>query len=158
MPTRAPQTIPAPMLVAGPLNPYDWVSVNFDDFEGVQQSSIMRGQPAFAEAYQRRQIPGPGTLSQPAPWFYHSRPFSRGAGAYAPQFGVLNINPIGSGVPVPYKLPVIAGPGARYVYGAIWFDVQSIPTSMHIAPTISTEAVAQLLASGSVAAMYPTTG
>ena len=158
MPSQAGQAIPAAMLPAGPLNPYDWNSIHHDEAQGMQQSALMRGTPGFAAPYQRRQIPGPGTVAQPGPFYLQSRPYSRGAGAFSPKFGVLNYNPIGAGVQTPYKLPVIAGPGARYQFAAIWFDVQAIPTTLHLPPTQSTDVIQQLLATNHVAAMYATTG
>lgn len=151
--------LPEPMLYAGPLNPPDWASLDpGDPGAGIAQEALMRGQPVFAAAWQRKQIPGPATVAMPGPIYIHSRPYSRGAQAFSPKFGVLNINPIGAGVVAPYKLPVIAGPGARYQFGAIFFDVQTIGTSLKLGPTIPTEALDQLLATSSVAAMYQTTG
>jgi hypothetical protein len=157
MPTAAGIPIPAAMLPAGPLNPFDWID-NGDGFNGAQQSSLMRGTGGALAFWQRRQIGGPSTSPQPVPVYIQSRPYSRGAGAYSPKFGSLNINPIGAGVATPYKLPVIAGPGARYQLGAIWFDVQTIPTSIAPSPTMSMDSVNALLMSSSVAAMYATTG
>ena len=158
MPTAAPIPIPAAMLPAGPLNQFDWLSLGGSEPNGVQQGAVMRGTPGALAAYQRRQIGGPQTVAQPGPFWLQSRPYDRGAGAYAPKFGTLNINPIGAGVFSPYKLPVIAGPGARYQLGAIWFDVQTIPTTIHMSPTMSSQSLDALLATSSVAAMYATTG
>jgi hypothetical protein len=157
MPTTAGLPIPAAMLPAGPLNPYDWID-NGTPMGGALQSSLMRGTGGALAYWQQRQIRGPSTVAQGFPVYLHSRPYSRGAGAFSPKFGTLNINPIGAGVPTPYKLPVIAGPGARYQLGAIWFDVQTIPTSMAPSPTMSMDSVQALLATSSVAAMYATTG
>ena len=158
MPTAAPIPIPAAMLPAGPLNPFDWVDIGGSEPNGAIQSSLMRGTGGALAPWQQRQIRGPATVGQPVPVYFTSRPYSRGAGAHAPKFGVLNINPIGAGVVTPYKLPVIAGPGARYQFGAIWFDVQTIPTSIAPSPTMSMDSVAALLATSSVSAMYATTG
>lgn len=156
MPTAAPQAIPAAMLPAGPLNPFDWVDQGGQI--GATQSSLMRGTGGALAWWQRRQIPGPSTIAQGFPIYLTSRPYSRGAGAHAPKFGALAVNPIGAGVYAPYKLPVIAGPGARYEFAAIWFDVQTIPTSIAPSPTMSMDSVEALLATSSVAAMYATTG
>lgn len=158
MPTRSGTPVPAAMLPAGPLNSWDWMSINHNEFQGITQESLMRGQPAFTEPYQRRQIGGPTTAPQGGPVYLQSRPYSRGAGAYSPKFGVLAYNPIGAGVVAPYKLPPIAGPGARYAFAAIWFDVQAIPTSLHLSPSMSQQSVQALLATNHVAAMYATTG
>jgi hypothetical protein len=157
MPTQAGIPIPAAMLPAGPLNQYDWLD-NGHPEGGAMQGPLMRGTGGALAYWQRRQIQGPSTIGQGFPVYLTSRPYSRGAGAHAPKFGVLNINPIGAGVATPYKLPVIAGPGARYQLGAIWFDVQTIPTSMAPSPTMSMDSVQALLATSSVAAMYATTG
>ena len=157
MPTAPPLPIPSAMLPAGPLNPFDWID-NGSPMGGAQQSSLMRGTGGALAFWQRRQIPGPATIPFAGPVYLHSRPYSRGAGAFSPKFGTLNYNPIGAGVPAPYRLPTIAGPGARYEFAAIWFDVQAIPTTMQMSPTMSMDSVAALLATSSVAAMYPTTG
>jgi hypothetical protein len=157
MPTTAALPIPAAMLPAGPLNPYDWLD-NGHPQGGAMQGPLMRGTGGALAFWQRRQIPGPATVPFAGPVYLTSRPYSRGAGAHAPKFGQLAYNPIGAGVPVPYKLPVIAGPGARYEFAAIWFNVQAIPTTMQMSPTMSMDSVEALLASSSVAAMYATTG
>jgi hypothetical protein len=146
------------MLPAGPLNPVDWVSISGDEALGAQQSALMRGHPGALAFFQRRRIAGPPTLAQAFPMNIMSRPYSRGAGAYSPKFGILNINPIGAGVVTPYKLPVIAGPGARYQLGAIWFDVQTIPTTIRMSPTLPIESLDAMLGMSSVSAMYATTG
>jgi hypothetical protein len=146
------------MLPAGPLNPFDWLSISGDEALGMQQGAVMRGHPGALSAYQRRQIAGPATIAQAFPLMLHSRPYSRGAGAYSPKFGVINYNPIGAGVVTPYKLPVIAGPGARYQLGAIWFDVQTIPTTIRMSPTMPVESLNAMLGMSSVSAMYATTG
>ena len=158
MPTAAPLPIPAAMLPGGPLNPFDWLSLGGNETAGIGQGAVMRGHPGALSAYQRRQIGGPATVAQAVPLYLQSRPYDRGAGAFSPKFGVLNINPIGAGVYAPYKLPPIAGPGARYALGAIWFDVQTIPTSINAQATMSMESLDALLATSSVSAMYATTG
>jgi hypothetical protein len=158
MPTAAALPIPAAMLPGGPLNAYDWLSLGPDETGGIQQGAVMRGHPGALSYYQRRQITGPQTVAQGGPFYLQSRPYDRGAGAYSPHFGVLNINPIGAGIYAPYKLPVSGGPGARYQMAAIWFDVQTIPTSIRISKSMSMESLNALIAGSSVAAMYPTTG
>lgn len=157
MPTAAPQAIPAAMLPAGPLNQIDWID-HGGAMGGAQQSALMRGTGGALAYWQRRQIPQVPSVGQGQPVWMHSRPFSRGAQRFSPKFGVIPINPIGAGVYAPYKLPVIAGPGARYEFGAIWFDVQTIPTTMQISPTVPIESVEAMLATSYVAGMYATTG
>lgn len=158
MPTAAPIAIPSAMLPGGPLNQVDWIDAGGQEVNGAQQSSLMRGTGGALAWWHRRQIPGPATIAQPGPVLLHSRPYSRGAGAFSPKFGTLNINPIGAGVYAPYRLPTIAGPGARYEFAAIWFGVQTIPTTMSMGPTMSMDSVEALLATSHVDAMYATTG
>jgi hypothetical protein len=139
------------------LDPVDWVDQG-GAIPGAQQSALMRGTPGAQTWWQRRSPRGADTMAQGWPVWLQSRPYSRGAAAYSPKFGQLATNPIGAGIYAPYKLPVIAGPGARYQFGAIWFDVQTIPTSINFSPTMSSQSVAALLATSSVSAMYATTG
>jgi hypothetical protein len=120
--------------------------------------SRMQGHPPAMAAPQRRVLRGPGTVPQPQPVFFTSRPYSRGAGAHSPKFGIVPVNPIGAGVYAPYRLPSIAGPGARYVYGAIWFDVQTIPTTIQINPTVPIDTMNALIATSRVGGTYLTTG
>jgi hypothetical protein len=147
--------VPISQLTAGVQNQFDWLSVNQNEMLGAQQSSLMRGQPPALAWWQQRQIRGPGTVAQPAPIYITSPPYSRGAPAHAPKFGVLNINPIGAGQYAPYRLPTIAGPGARYMFSAIWFDVQTIPTSIRMNPSVPIETINALIASSYVGGMYP---
>lgn len=158
MSTVAGTAIPTPLLPGGPLNPVDWLSLSGNDLMGIQQGQIMRGTPGAMAAYQRRQISGPATVGQAGPVWLQSRPYDRGAGAFSPKFGVLPISPIGAGIYAPYKLPPFAGPGARYQFGAIWFDVQTVPTTVHMSPTMSMNSLDAVLMTSHVAAMYPTTG
>jgi hypothetical protein len=92
------------------------------------------------------------------PVYITSRPFSRGADAHAPHFGKLAINPIGGGVFAPYRIPTIAGPGARYQNAAIWFDVQTVPTSIRMNNSVPVETVNALIAQAHVGPSYRTTG
>jgi hypothetical protein len=159
MPTAQALPIPASMLPAGPLNPVDWIDMHTPKgIGGAMPSALMRGTPGAMAAYQRRQIPQIPTIAQGWPYFIQSRPYDRGAGAFAPQFGIIPVSPIGAGIYSPYKLPVIAGPGARYQLGAIWFDVQTIPTTLRMSPTMPIASVNALLATSTVSAMYATTG
>jgi hypothetical protein len=148
------------MLPGGPLNPIDWIDLagGGPGVGGAMQSALMRGTPGAFAPYQRRQIRGPETVAQGREVWLQSRPYNRGAAAFSPKFGQLAYNPIGAGVDATYKLPVIAGPGARYQFGAIWFNAQTIPTSMRMGPTMTSESLAALLATSSVSAMYATTG
>lgn len=159
MPTVAGIPVAAAMLPAGPLNQWDWIDVGPSGaIGGAQPSALMRGTGGALAWWQQRQIGGPQSIPQGQPIWLQSRPYSRGAQAYAPKFGVLPINPIGAGVYAPYKLPVIAGPGARYTFGAIFFNVQAIGTSLNINPTLPIETVNALLATSHVGPSYMTTG
>jgi hypothetical protein len=142
----------------GVSHPFNWLDISGSESLGVMQSAMMRGQPAAFDHFQAKQIPGRPTTPWPVPAWLHSRPYDRGAGAYSPKFGTLNINPIGAGVYAPYRLPTIAGPGARYEWGAIWFDVQTTPTTVRMSPTMPVDSVNALLASSYVGASYLTTG
>jgi hypothetical protein len=157
MPTVA--GVPLAAMPAGPLNQWDWVDAGpSGSLGGALQSALMRGTGGALAWWQQRQIRGPQTVPQGVPLYLQSRPYSRGADAYSPKFGQLAYNPIGAGVVAPYKLPVIAGPGARYEFAAIWFDVQTIPTSLNINPTVPIETVDALIATSHVGGMYVTTG
>lgn len=141
------------------LDPVDWIDAGSPaTIDGAQQGPLMRGTGGALAWWHRRTPRGPDTVAQGGPFYLQSRPYSRGAGAYSPKFGVIPTNPIGAGIYAPYKLPVIAGPGARYQFGAIFFNVQSIPTSMHFSPTMPAQSINALLATSHVAAMYATTG
>jgi hypothetical protein len=143
----------------GPLNPVDWIDQTAPHgVGGAQQGALMRGTGGALAWWHRRPQRGPATVMQGVPFYLQSRPYDRGAGAFSPKFGVIPVNPIGAGIYAPYRLPTIAGPGARYQAGAIFFNVQTIPTTMRMAPTTPAESVTALLASSYVAAMYATTG
>jgi hypothetical protein len=152
-----PGAVAAPSYI-GALTQFDWLTLGGNDFAGVMQSSMMRGQPVPLAFWQMRQIRGPQTSPQAVPFYLQSRPYSRGADAYAPKFGLVNYNPIGAGVYAPYRIPSIAGPGARYQLGAIWFDVQAIPTGIRMNPTVPIETIDALIKTSHVGAMYATTG
>lgn len=145
----------APAMEQAPINWIDWAG---SQQLGVAPQAAMRGQPPPLSWWMQRTGPRVPTPMQAYPIWLMSRPYDRGAGAYAPKFGTIPINPIGAGIYSPYKLPVIAGPGARYQFGAIWFDVQTIPTTMRINPTVPVETVNALLATSHVGPSYRTTG
>ena len=147
---------PLPCYPGGPLNSVDWVEGGPPI--GARQSELMRGRPEPLSWFMRRQIRGPSTLAQGMPIYLQSRPYSRGADAYSPHFGTINYNPIGAGVYAPYKLPVSGGPGARYTHAAIWFNVQAVPTSIIMNPTVPIETVNALIQTSSVGPSYLTTG
>lgn len=115
------------------------------------------GHPAPLSWWQRRPF-GPRMVAQPMPVFVHSRPYSRGSDAYAPQFGYLAYNPIGAGVASVARMPTISGPSARYQFGAIFFDVQTIPTSFKSGPPLPQGAVEALSQTAHVSGAYGTTG
>lgn len=138
--------------------PVNWVDWAGSTFLGISPQAAMRGQPPPLSWWHQRTGPRTPTPMLGTPIWLQSRPYDRGAGAYSPKFGTIPVNPIGAGIYAPYKLPVIAGPAARYEFGAIWFDVQSIPTTMRMNPTVPVETVNALLASSHVGPSYRTTG
>jgi hypothetical protein len=142
---------PAWIAKAHPVNWVDWAG---SEQLGVSPQAVFRGHPPAMSWWMKRLIPTVRPIPQPTPVYLHSRPYDRGAGAYAPKFGTLYSNPIGGGVPSAYKLPVIAGPGARFQAGAIWFDVQSVPTGMRFNGTVPIETIDALIAESSVGPSY----
>src|SRR5215475_3024209 len=157
MPTTAGIPVSSAQLPGGPLNQIDWID-GAGNLPGALQSSLMRGTGGALAYWQRRQIPQIPTVAQGREVWLQGPAWDRGAGAWAPKFGVVPTSPIGAGVYAPYRIPTIAGPGARYTFGAIWFDVQSVPTSIHMSPSMSAESLTALIAMSHVSAMYPTTG
>jgi hypothetical protein len=159
MPTTAGTPMPDAALPGGPMNQFDWLDAGPSGaIGGAQSSALQRGTGGALTWWQQRWRRGPATIPQGQPFYLPSVPYSRGAAAFGAKFGLLPINPIGAGVYAPYKLPVIAGPGARYQHAAIWFDVQTIGTSLQINPTLPVEVVNALLATSSVGPSYATTG
>jgi hypothetical protein len=144
-------------LPAGPLNQYDWID-GAGNQPGAQQSSLMRGTGGALAYWQRRQIPQQQTMPFGTMVFMQAPTWDRGAGAFSPKFGIVPTNPIGAGVVAPYRIPTIAGPGARYEFAAIWFDVQTIPTTVQISPSMSMESLNALIQTSYVAGTYLTTG
>jgi hypothetical protein len=148
----------APGTLADQNHPVNWVDWAGSEQLGVSPQAAMRGRPPALSWWMQRSTPRVPTPPQPFPVWLQSRPYDRGAGAYAPKFGTLPISPIGAGIYSPYKLPVIAGPGARYSFGAIWFDVQTIPTSLNFGATVPMESINALIATSHVGPSYRTTG
>jgi len=118
----------------------------------------MRGMPAPLEWWQQRRTPQQRDAPQALPFFFTPPQYDRGADAFAPQFGRLMSNVIGAGVPVPFRHPTISGPAAVYEAGAIYFDVQTVPTTVRLSPAMSRESLAALLATSHVGPSYATTG
>lgn len=135
-----------------------YIGVNHPEDWTTELGADMRGRPRPLDAHQVRTIRGPQTIPVGDYWLFHSRGYDRGAQAYAPQFGILPINPIGAGIYAPYKGAPITGPAARYQFGAIFFDVQTIPTSMALNKGMTSQAANMLLAASSVGPSYKTTG
>lgn len=132
----------------------NWVDWMGSEQMGVSQQAAMRGRPPPLSWWMQRLVPRVPTPPQGQPLVMLSRGYSRGAGAYGMHYGVLPYSPIGAGIDATYKLPVIAGPGARYQFGAIWFDVQAIPTSIRLNPTVPVETINALLATSYVGPSY----
>jgi hypothetical protein len=147
-----------PATLASEGNPVNWVDWAGSETLGVSPQAAMRGHPPALSWWMQRSTPRVPTPMQPVPIWLQSRPYDRGAGAFSPKFGVIPISPIGAGIYSPYKLPVIAGPGARYQFGAIFFDVQTIPTSVRMSPSMPMESINALIATSHVGPSYRTTG
>lgn len=79
--------------------------------------------------------------------------FSKGAARWAPQFGGVSYNPIGAGVPVPFRTQATYGPAAQYENGAIWWTSQAIPTSVNLQGLTNPDALAAILGSIQVQAV-----
>lgn len=142
----------------GQNHPVNWIDWAGSESLGIAPQAAMRGKPPALSWWMQRSTPRVPTPMQGTPIWLMSRPYDRGAGAYSPKFGVLPISPIGAGIYAPYKLPVIAGPGARYQFGAIWFDVQTVPTSVVMNPSYPVEVINALIATSHVGPSYLTTG
>lgn len=141
-----------PQRPADTTHPYPW-------FSAADPKTRERGAPLPFDWWQARPLsPVDTAMQHPLPAFFHSRQYSRGADAYAPQFGQVFYNPIGNGVVSTDRLPTIAGPGARYQFGAIYFNAQDIPTSFPGNPTVPKEVVDAMLAQAQSGAMYATSG
>jgi hypothetical protein len=154
-PARPEDNAGAPWYV-GAAHPFPWVDVVQPI--GVDQTAAMQGQPSPLAYWQRRPVPMRPTAAQPLPVYRFHENYDRGAQAFSPHFGIVNYSPIGAGIYSPYKLPVIAGPGARYAAGAIFFDVQAIGTGLRMSPTIPQESVDALIATSHATFGYATTG
>lgn len=137
--------LPAP--ASGSANPFPW-------FNPADTDTTNRGAPVPFEWWQRRPM-GPQTIPQGTPLYLHHRNYSRGADAYSPHMGILPINPLGAGVPSTARMPSISGPGGRYMFGAIWWDAQNIPTSIAANPTVPAEVIAALVQNASIGGVTP---
>jgi hypothetical protein len=160
MPTRAgiPIDASAAPFYVGAAHPFNWMDISGQEALGLAPVATHQGQPSPLSFWQKRQIQGPRPPAQGMPYYITTPGYSRGAEAHAPHYGQIAYNPIGAGIYAPYKLPPIAGPGARYNFGAIWFDTQVIPTSFQGNPTIPIETVNALIATSHVGPSYLTTG
>lgn len=108
--------------------------------------------------------PGQETVRdvQPLPfggsWMQYTPYFSRGAAAYAPNFGIVTSNPIGAGVVAAQRPQASYGPAAQYENGALWWTSQDIPTSINLQGLNSPEELAAVLSQETVYAVVRTTG
>ena len=155
--------IPMPGASAAPAyvgraHPFNWLDRGGNEAAGIDNAAAQRGRPVPFSWWQRRNVAQTPTVPFAGPVYHTSRPYSRGAEAHAPVFGQLAYNPIGAGIYAPYKLPPMAGPGARYMAAAIWFDVQTIGTSINFGPTVPIETINALIATSHVGPSYLTTG
>lgn len=136
----------------------NWVDWHGSEALGASMQAAFRGHPPPLSSWMMRPRLGPESIPQGVPLWRQSRPYDRGSAAYAPKFGVIPVNPIGAGTYTPYRLMPSGGPAARYQFGAIWFDVQTIPTSMPMSRGMPLQAANALIAHSHVAANYRTTG
>ena len=84
--------------------------------------------------------------------------YSRGAAAYAPNFGILTANPIGAGVVALNRPQASYGVAAQYENGALWWTSQVIPTSINLQGLNSPDELAAILSQETVYAVVRTTG
>ncbi|PWT78029.1 MAG: hypothetical protein C5B60_01740, partial [Chloroflexi bacterium] len=96
MPAR--DGIPLATLPMGPpgttMNPVDWIDANHPGaIGGAQQTPLMRGTGGALAWWHKRYPRGPQTTAYGFPFWLHSRPYNRGAGAYSPRFGTIATNP-----------------------------------------------------------------
>lgn len=90
--------------------------------------------------------------------YVYTPPYSRGAAAYAPNFGKVLVNPIGAGIDASYRPQASYGYAAQYHNGALWWTSQDIPTSINIQGLTDPEALAEIVGMENVIAMVKTTG
>ena len=84
--------------------------------------------------------------------------YDRGAAAVVQNFGKLLYDPIGAGIPVPYRTQASYGPAAQYANSALWWTSQVIPTTINLQGLTDPEALNEILGSTLVQAVVRTTG
>jgi hypothetical protein len=109
--------------------------------------SRQRGFPAPENALQHRP---PGSMTEVPPIFggvyqQYTEPYSRGAAAYAPNFGKVLENPIGAGIVVLHRPQSSYGGSAEYHNGVAFWTNQTIPTSIHLQGLTTPEEMEALL-------------
>jgi hypothetical protein len=84
--------------------------------------------------------------------------YDRGAAATVQNFGKLLYDPIGAGIPVPYRTQASYGPAAQYANSALWWTSQVIPTTINLQGLTDPQALNEILGSVLVQAVVRTTG
>lgn len=129
-------------------------------FRPASPSGGQRGYPAPEAAGQERP---PGSMPTIPQIFggviqKFTRPFSRGAAAFVPNFGRVLTNPIGAGVVALNRPQAFYGPAGQYENGAIWWTSQAVPTSIGMQGLTDPQTLQALLGQTNVQAVVRTTG
>jgi hypothetical protein len=125
-----------------------------------QLSDNTRGFPA-PEAPDQRKNPAdlnyvPQASGEPEYKYYPY--FSRGANAYAPQFGQVLSNPIGAGIVANHRPQAFYGGAGTYEHGSIWWTSQAIPTTINLQGLADSKALEAQLGEIYVEAVLPGQG
>jgi hypothetical protein len=129
-------------------------------FRPESPSGGQRGFPAPEGGAQARP---PGSMPNAPPIFgdvinVYTPYYSRGAAAYAPNFGKTLTNPIGAGIVALHRPKAFYGPAAQYANGAIWWTSQVIPTSVNLQGLTDPQELLDQLGMLNVEAVVRTTG
>lgn len=116
--------------------------------------SKQRGFPSPENALQHRP---PGSMPNRPRVFggvyqQYTEPYSRGAAAYAPNFGKVLENPIGAGIVAIHRPKASYGKPAEYVNGIAFWTSQTVPTSIHLQGLATPEEMEALLGNMNVEA------
>lgn len=117
-------------------------------------ASMQRGTPSPENALQHRP---PGSMPNRPRIFggvyqKYTEPYSRGAAAYAPNFGKVLENPIGAGIVAIHRPKASYGKPAEYINGIAFWTSQTVPTSIHLQGLATPEEMEALLGNMNVEA------